>query len=141
MIDNHATRILETSTEIRKYLLQNGVVSEEDLMKAAKVNKNTLYTILYTMAGDPDICKDGEYPVLAENRNLTHKKIDKFLSEKKKKNRGPRPSERLLYLYHHLHNALPYDGLSIKELKHLYSDLIERSGMEGKNDSTPHPAG
>lgn len=136
MIDNHAIRILDTSVEIRKYLLQNKDMSEEDLMKAAKVNKNTLYTILYTMAGDPDICKDGEYAVLTENGKLSYKEIDKFLIEKKKKNRGPRPSERLLYLYHHLHNALPDDGLSMKELKHLYSDLMERSGLEGKSDST-----
>ncbi|MEN6324635.1 MAG: hypothetical protein ABFD18_00270 [Syntrophomonas sp.] len=92
------------------------------------------------MAGDPDICRDGGYPVLAENCKLTHKEINNFLSEKKKKNKGPRPSERLLYLYHHLHNALPYDGLSMKELKHLYSDLMERSGLEGKSDSTPQPA-
>ncbi|MEN6350959.1 MAG: WYL domain-containing protein, partial [Syntrophomonas sp.] len=136
MIDNHATRILDTSAEIRKYISQNGDISEEDLMKAAKVNKNTLYTILYTMAKDPNICKDGEYLVLTENGKLTYKEIEKFLSEKKTKNRGPRPPERLLYLYHHLHNALPYEGLSMKELKHLYSDLMERSGMPGKNDST-----
>lgn len=136
MIDNHATRILGKSTEIRKYLMQKGDVSEEELMQAAKVNRNTLYTNLYSMAEDPDVCIDGSYLVLTENGKLTIETIERFLSEKKKKDKGPGRSERLLYLYHHLHSALPDQGLSMKELKHLYSDLIERSGVPGKNDST-----
>ena len=47
---------------------------------------------------------------------------------KTKRRRNPKQPERLLYLYHILHSAIPYGGLTIRQLEQQYEYLIEESG-------------
>ncbi len=124
--------MIDQVVALKNYLAEQPDQTEKVLMGALGLQKNTLYRLLSNLANDPMICIDGKFPVLARGRQLSLRAVENYLDKlDKDRVEGPKPAERLLYLYINLHNSIPFGGLGMEEIKRSYRDLIEQSG--GKN--------
>jgi predicted DNA-binding transcriptional regulator YafY len=124
--------MIDQVVALKNYLAKQPDQTEKVLMEALGLQKNTLYRLLSNLANDPMICIDGKFPVLARGRQLSLRAVENYLDKlDKDRAEGPKPAERLLYLYINLHNSIPFGGLGMEEIKRSYRDLIEQSG--GKN--------
>lgn len=127
--------MIEQVVIVKNYLAEQPDQTEKVLMEALGFKKNTLYRLLSNLANDPVICVDGKFPVLARGRQLSLRVVENYLDKlEKSKVEGPKPAERLLYLYINLHNSIPFGGLSMKEIKRGYEELIEQSGGKSPSD-------
>lgn len=125
-------KIAELTGKIKGFIQENPGVDEETIMKAININRNTFYNILIGLSGDPDLCQKGIFRIKKGGRRLAVEQVERWLKERHEKGAGgyPKQPERLLYLYHHLHRAIPDGGLTLKQLEDYYLDLIERSGSQ-----------
>jgi len=81
------------------------------------------------------ICIDGKFPLLVRGRQLSLRTVKNYLDKlEKERVEGPKPAERLLYLYINLHNSIPFGGLSMNEIKRGYEELVEKSGGKSPSD-------
>jgi predicted DNA-binding transcriptional regulator YafY len=127
--------MIDQVVTLKNYLTEQPDRTEKVLMEALGFKKNTLYRLLYNLANDPTICVDGKFPVLARGRQLSLKAVEKYLDKLEEgRAEGPKPIERLLYLYINLHNSIPFGGLTMEEIKRNYRDLIEQSGGKSPSD-------
>lgn len=128
--------MIEQVVALKNYLAEQPDQTEKQVMEALGFKKNTLYRLLSNLANDPMICVEGKFPVLARGRQLSLRVVENYLDNlEKDKAEGPKPAERLLYLYINLHNSIPFGGLSMKEIKRGYEELIEQSGGKAPSDS------
>jgi predicted DNA-binding transcriptional regulator YafY len=127
--------MIDQVVTLKNYLTEQPDQTEKQLIEALGFKKTTLYRLLSNLANDPLICVDGKFPVVARGRQLSLKTVENYLSKvEKDRAEGPKPAERLLYLYINLHNSIPFGGLSMKEIKRGYEELIEQSGGKSPSD-------
>lgn len=135
---NRTTLTAEIANKLRKFIAGHPDLEQEDVMKALKINsKANLYSLLEGFSDDQEICTNGEFLIREGTRRLTIDYVEDFLSNNppKEKN-GPKPAERLLYLYYCLHNATPDGGLSFNAIMDVYSKLYDESeGILPKKDA------
>lgn len=126
--------LIEQVVTLKNYLAKQPDQTEKQLIEALGLKKTTLYRLLSSLASDPVICVDGKFPVLLRGRQLSLRAVENYLDKlEKDRAEGPKPAERLLYLYINLHNSIPFGGLSMNQIKRGYEELIGKSG--GKNPS------
>lgn len=131
-------KIAAQAARVQEYLTVHPDIAEEVLLENLNITRNTLYHILSGFSDDDEICRNGEFGIRVKGDRLTAEKVTEWLEKNQgyRKKNLPRQSERLLYLYQHLHNALPDGGLTITQLENYYIDLIERSGGEPGSQQT-----
>lgn len=128
--------MIDQVVTLKNYLAEQPGQTEKQLMEALGLKKTTLYRLLSNLANDPLICVDGKFPVQVRGRQLSLKVIDNYLNDvDKNKAVGPKPAERLLYLYINLHNSIPFGGLSMEAIERGYRELIEQSGGKDPSDA------
>ncbi|MDD2586431.1 MAG: WYL domain-containing protein, partial [Syntrophomonadaceae bacterium] len=127
-IANMTANIAAQTGMLRNYLITNKDVDEEKIMMELNLSRASLYSFLYGLRKDNAICVNKEFYIKQNNARLKLKDVEKVLAKKANTTRIPKPSERLLYLYHRLHSAIPYGGISMDGLRDSYSQLIELSG-------------
>lgn len=123
------------SVALHNYITRHPGVDEQELMQQLGLPQITLYTFLKGLADDPEVCINGEFQVTRDGRKLNLTEIERCLETRKKTAHPPRQAERLLYLYEHLHSAIPDGGLTLAGLRKRYADLFERSGVEVPSQS------
>ncbi len=133
--DNRMAKITAKVDNIYRYLIDNKDVEEELLMKKFKLTQYSLYTLLSGLTDNPDIYTNNEFFIKKNGNRLGLDDINAVLRKGSKNSKSPNQAERLLYLFHHLHNAIPDDGLTMKELKNKYTELIESCGYQVKSES------
>jgi len=125
---NRVDMIIEQVVTLKNYLADNPDQPEKQVLEDLNLKKTNLYRLLLSLANDPLICVDGKFPVLVKSGRLSLAAVREYLDGiNDNKLEGPKPAERLLYLYHVLHNSLPYGGVTMKEIKNSYQQLIESS--------------
>ncbi|HHV15164.1 MAG TPA: WYL domain-containing protein [Gelria sp.] len=133
---NRMNVMIDQVVTLKNYLAEQPGQTEKQLMEALGLKKTTLYRLLSNLANDPLICVDGKFPVQVRGRQLSLKVIDNYLNDvDKNKAVGPKPAERLLYLYINLHNSIPFGGLSMEAIERGYRELIEQSGGKDPSDA------
>lgn len=134
VLDNRMTKITAQVDKIHRYLKENKDVEEEVLMKEYKLTQYSLYTLLSGLTDNPDIYANNEFFIKKNGKRLKFDDITAALKNGSKNSKGPKQAERLLYLFHHLHNAIPDGGLTMKELKNKYTELIENCDAQVKTE-------
>ena len=127
--------MIDQVVTLKNYLTEQPDQTEKALMEALGFQKNTLYRLLSNLSNDPMICIDGKFPLLVRGRQLSLRTVKNYLDKlEKERVEGPKPAERLLYLYINLHNSIPFGGLSMNEIKRGYEELVEKSGGKSPSD-------
>lgn len=127
---NRTTITAENAVKLRKFIADHPDSEQQDLMKALKINsKANLYSLLEGFSDDPEVCIKGEFLIREGGQRLTLQWVEEFLSNNPSREKdGPKPAERLLYLYCCLHNAIPDGGLSFNTITAVYTNLFEETG-------------
>jgi len=127
--------MIDQVVTLKNYLTEQPDQTEKALMEALGFQKNTLYRLLSNLSNDPMLCIDGKFPLLVRGRRLSLRTVKNYLDKlEKERAEGPKPTERLLYLYINLHNSIPFGGLSMNEIKRGYEELVEKSGGKSPSD-------
>jgi predicted DNA-binding transcriptional regulator YafY len=127
MASSRTTAMTERISKVRDYIITNPNSTQEDLMKDLHIKQDSLYSILLGLKDDQNICQDSSYNLSLNGKKLSVQQLEDY-SDQKSNNQGTPIPERLLYLYHHLYEAIPYGGLSWSELLRKYTHLLEQSG-------------
>ena len=135
---NRTASLAESTLKLRKLIIDNPEMEQDELMKAMKTNSQaSLYSLLLGLSDDREICANGEFLVLKAGKRLTINDIDVFFSQNPTRGKNtPSLTERLLYLYWCLHKAIPEGGLTFEAIKKIYSELFMDSvGQVPKEDA------
>lgn len=125
---NRTAAMTERALNLLDYLLTRPEADQQEVMNDLKIKSPAaLYRLLLGLAGNPSVCSNGEFNLTSNGLKLTVKEIEEFLDQKGSE-RGTPIAERLLYLYNHLFEAIPYGGVSAPDLLERYTYLLEQSG-------------
>lgn len=108
---------------IRNYVKKNPSCELEKLAAKTGLNQNTVLQLLNGMKADIDVCDGKRFKIKNQRKWLTVDILGQMLAElKQDKGDHVKPAERLLYLYHSLHSALPDGGLTFDQLFKHYEE-------------------
>lgn len=109
---------------IRSYVKQNPGCELEQLTVETGLHRNTILQLLNGMKTDNDVCDGKSFKINYQAKCLTVDLLEQMLAELKQgKGDHTKLAERLLYLYHCLHSALPDGGLTFDQLIKHYEGL------------------
>lgn len=122
----------ESAIKLRNFIANSPDSAQEEVMKALNIGSEaSLYSLLIGLANDHECCVNGEFLIHKGGERLTIDELEEFLKNNPAKEKdGPKPAERLLYLYCSLHNAIPYGGLTFDALKKIYIELYKDNGED-----------
>ncbi len=136
MARNRTAAMTERAMNLHDYLLTHPGGSQQDLMEELKIkDQAALYRLLLGFANNPSICQNGEFNLKANGESIRVKDIEEYLKHAGNESGTPIP-ERLLYLYNHLYEAIPYGGVSGPDLLKRYIELLEQSGAPIPKESS-----
>lgn len=129
MLRNRTATMAGNTIRLRKYILENVDLDQEQLMEEINMGKASLYSLLSGLSNDSEICVNGEFLVQKDGQRLTLSEIMDFLRDNPARQKdAPKLAERLLYLYWCLHNAIPDGGMTFDAIMNVYTELYMDGG-------------
>lgn len=134
---NRTGATAELTIRLRNFILNNPNSTQEEVMTRLKIGSPVgLYSLLLGLADDAQLCVEGQFSIHQDGKCLKVSDLEEFLDKNPQSEKTtPGLTERLLYLYYSLHNAIPAGGLSFTDINNIYLELFLSSG-----DKQPKPA-
>jgi predicted DNA-binding transcriptional regulator YafY len=128
----------QSTIKLRNFIAENPDLPQENVIKALKYKSlASLYSLLSGLGDDKMLCVNGLFLITKDGKRLTKDAIEEFLSNNPAREKeGPKPAERLLYLYCSLHSASPYGGLTFDAIKNIYIQLFKDTGVHISKEVT-----
>lgn len=128
---NRVGKIAADTARVREKIINHPGIQLDSMIEQLGLPRSTVLSVLDGLADDQEVCQHGKYRVKVGRNTLTVQGLREMMQSMQGSRTGiPGQAERLIYLYNHLHNALPDGGLTMKQLKYYYEDLFVRSESE-----------